>query len=80
MGNILKVNVLFTTSTAEAIGLEKFGEMSSYDMDFYSRWVKFSAKLAVPGIMDLVADMTTEENKATRPNILSSTYHFGSIY
>ena len=65
-----KVKVLFPASMFEARRLVKLGRFSGHELALPSWWSILSEKLAVSGIMDLVADMSTDVKREISPNTL----------
>ena len=59
----LNVKLSFPTSMLEAGGLVKLGRFFVEYLDLSSWWSRFSAKLAVYAIMDLVVDMYIYTNR-----------------
>ena len=76
----LNVKLYFPVSMLEARGLVKFGRFSEEELALYSFCISLDAKLAVSGILGLVADMVTYAKKKLRPNTFVMQFIFFFYY
>ena len=72
----LKVKVSFPASLLEARELIKLGRFSGEELALSSWWIIFAAKIAVSGIMELVADMAADAKRAMRLNTFGIIFPF----
>ena len=66
--------MLFPASMMKARGLVKLGRLSREDLDLSSWWIRLSAKIAIYGIMDSVADMATDTKREMKLNTFGKTF------
>ena len=64
----LKAKVSSPVYMMDSRGLVKLSRFSGENLDISSWWSRLTEKLAVSGIMGLVADMATDAKRAMRPN------------
>ena len=74
-GGLFEGEGIIFVSIMEARGLTILGIVFGEDLDISSLWSSLDEKLAVSGIMDLLAEMTTYEKRSMRLNAFVVTFY-----